>query len=761
MAAAVPFTVVGKAIPRVEGPDKVVGRATYSADVTPRDVLWARNVRSPYPHARIVAIKKDRALAVPGVRAVLTAADFPNRLIGRRLKDNPVLCGDRVRFVGDKVAVVVADAPDAAEEGALRVDVEYQELPAVFDPVAAMEPGAPLVHPDVRSYVGFDAEIPAGIPNVCAYQVWGRGDPADGFREADVVVENTFRTHLSHQGYLEPSSFVVAITNRADGRGDRVEVWATNKVPFNLRSELATIIDRPEDDILIHPVTVGADFGSKGAPGDIATAYYLARQLGRPVKFVNSANEDLTATSPRHPSVVTLRSGARRDGTIVAWDARVIFNSGAYGAFKPSANGMLGGAARAAGVYQIPNFRIEAYCIYTNQVPCGYMRAPGSPQVLYAVEAQIDLLARELGMDPVELRERNLPRRTHDGREDVSRQVLREAALAIDWDRRTSSRRSADGTRLVGRGVSIVMRQTGVGEGSSDVTVNPDGTITAVTAMPDNGTGGLTVVAQVVAESFGVPMSRVRLVRGSTDALPVDVGAGASRMTNVAGHAAIDACEQVKAQLTPLAAQALGAAEADWVRAGASGTGQGGWRAPNGRFLSLEDLATEMVRPGDPAAHAQVTITTPRSPDVGYCTQAAEVEVDPETGEVRVCKMASVQDVGTIINAIGHQGQIEGAIVQGMGYAMMEELATDQGRITTGNFGDYKVPTMRDLPELTTVNIRTTGPGPFESKAIGEIPIMPTAGALANAVADAIGAPITELPITPERVLNALERVNA
>src|SRR5581483_7983031 len=309
--------------------------------------------------------------------------------------------------------------------------------------------------------------------------------------------------------------------------------------------------------------------------------------------------------------------------------------------------------------------------------------------------------------------------------------------------------------------VSIVMRQTGVGAGSSDVTVNPDGTITAVTAMPDNGTGGLTVVAQVVAESFGVPMSRVRLVRGSTDALPVDVGAGASRMTNVAGHAAIDACEQVKAQLTPLAAQALGAAEADWVRAGASGTGQGGWRAPNGRFLSLEDLATEMVRPGDPAAHAQVTITTPRSPDVGYCTQAAEVEVDPETGEVRVCKMASVQDVGTIINAIGHQGQIEGAIVQGMGYAMMEELATDQGRITTGNFGDYKVPTMRDLPELTTVNIRTTGPGPFESKAIGEIPIMPTAGALANAVADAIGAPITELPITPERVLNALERVNA
>jgi CO/xanthine dehydrogenase Mo-binding subunit len=749
MGGTAPFTIVGKPIPRIEGADKVRGRALYTADITPPGTLFARNVRSPLPHARIVRIDASRAKALPGVLAVLTAADFPNKLIGRRLKDNPVLCSDRVRFVGDKVAVVLAEDPDTAEEAALLVDVEYEELPAVFDPMAAMQPGAPIVHPDARSYVGWDAEIPQDVPNVCAYQVWDRGDVATALAESDVVVEHTFETHLSHQGYIEPSAFVVQLTPG----GERVEVYASNKVPYNLRDELATIIDRPVSDLVVKAITVGADFGSKGSPGDVVTAYYLAQSLGRPVKFVNSANEDLIATSPRHPSVVTLKTGMKRDGTILARDARVVFNSGAYGAFKPSANGMLGGAARAAGCYEVPNLHIEAFCVYTNQVPGGYMRAPGSPQVLFAVEAHMDLLARKVGMDPVGLRSRNLPKRSHDGREDVSSQVLEEAARAI----RLHEAREAKPGMLVGRGVSIVTRQTGVGEGSSDVTVNPDGTVTVISAMPDNGTGALTVVAQVVAESFGVPMERVNLVRGDTDALPVDVGSGASRMTNVAGHAAIDACDQVKEQLAPLAAQALGTESAEWARLEDGQRRPGGWRSPNGRFVSLEDLATEMIQPGDSRAHAQVTISTPRSHDTGYCCQAAEVEVDVETGAVRVTRMASVQDVGTIINAIGHQGQIEGALVQGMGYGMMEELATEQGRITTGNLGDYKIPSALDVPELVTINIETTGPGPFDAKAIGEIPIMPTAGALANAVADAIGVPILQLPITPERVLAALD----
>jgi CO/xanthine dehydrogenase Mo-binding subunit len=731
--------VIGKPIARVEGPDKVTGRARYSADISLTNLLWAKNVRSPHAHARIISIDTSRALRVPGVRKVITAADIPNKRIGRRLKDHPLLCDDVVRFIGDKVAVVAADDPEAAEEAALLVAVEYEELPAVFDPIAAMTPDAPLVHVDPRSYVGWPAEIPADAHNVCAYQVWDRGDIAAGFADADLVVEHTFRTQLSHQGYLEPHACVVAINNQG-----RVEIWPSNKVPFNLKDELAEIIERPEDDLLIHAVNVGGDFGSKGSPFDVPTAYYVARATGRPVKFVNSSAEDLTAQALRHPSVVTMKTGVMRDGRIAARETRVVFNTGAYGGYKPSANGMLGGAQRAAGCYTIPHFRTEAFCVYTNQVPGGYMRAPGSPQVLFAEETHMDLLARELGMDPIEFRERNLPAASPIGEERLAQSVLRAAADAIDWD----APKPKSGGRI-GRGISLVMRNTGTGEGSSALTLNLDGTITAVTAMPDNGTGGLTVVAQVAAEAFGVPVEKVRLVWGDTDSLPVDVGSGASRMTNVAGHAVLTAAEKLKEQLAPLAATMLGSERAEWA--------DGGWQSPDGRRVGLEELALEMIEAGDPRAHAQVTISTPRSEIVGYCAQAAEVEVDVETGQVTLRNVSSAQDVGQIVNAIGHQGQIEGALSQGLGYALLEEMGLDQGRITTPNLGDYKLPSIADLPPLETRNLASHGPGPFEAKAIGEIPLMGTGATIANAVADAIGVPFFELPITAERVLAALE----
>lgn len=292
-------------------------------------------------------------------------------------------------------------------------------------------------------------------------------------------------------------------------------------------------------------------------------------------------------------------------------------------------------------------------------------------------------------------------------------------------------------------------RHTGIGEATSDITVNPDGTITIVSAMPDNGTGALTVVVQIVAEEFGVPVERVRLVRGDTDALPVDVGSGASRVTNVAGHAAIAACDQVKEQLAPQAAAMLGAAEVTWDR--------DSWVAPNGQRLSLEDLATEMIKPGDPAAHAQVTLAQPFSPNHGYCTQAAEVEVDPESGQVRVRRLVSVQDVGGIINPLGHQGQIDGGVSQGFGLALTEQLLLEDGRVTNGHLAEYKLPSIQDMPPLETIHLSSDGPGPFSSRAIGELPYVPTAGAIVNAVADATGAKLFEIPLTAERVLAAIE----
>jgi CO/xanthine dehydrogenase Mo-binding subunit len=562
---------------------------------------------------------------------------------------------------------------------------------------------------------------------------------------------------MMHQGYLEPHASVVAI-----GEDDRVQVWASNKAPYELREDLADAIDRHEHDVVIYPITIGGDFGSKGSAMDMPTSYELARRTGRPVKFVLSSNEDLVATSPRHPSLVTIRSGLMRDGRIAARQVRVVWDTGAYGAFKPTSNGMLPGTRRAGGSYAIPNLRIEGLCVYTNHVPSGYMRAPGGPQIGFAVESHTDLLARELGLDPIEFRLRNVPRRTPMGFEDVAARVLRAAADAIGWSTprklgdstdKSTGASNASGKRLVGRGISMIDRGTGPGEGSSDITVNPDGTVTVLTAAPDNGSGALTTVVQVVAESFGLPLEQVRLVRVSTDDLPVDVGSGASRMTNVAGHAAIQACDNVKEQLAPLAQEVLGAEAVAWER--------NGWTSADGRAISLEELATRVIKPGEPAAHAQVTVNVPVSEDTAYCVQAAEVEVDAETGQVEITRMVAAQDVGTIINEIGHQAQIDGAIVQGIGYTAMEDLALDSGRVTAGHLGDYKVPTMRDVPPLTTINLETSGPGPFGAKAIGEIPIMPTPAAIANAVADAIGAPLLELPLTAERVLAALDQRTA
>lgn len=731
-----PFRTIGNAVPRIEGVEKVTGRSLYAADVRLPDALWACTVRSPLPHARIAKIDTRRAHTVPGVRAVLTAADIPPRRTGRALKDMPILCADVVRFVGDRVAVVAAESADAAQEAAQLVEVDYGELPAVFDPLVAMDAGAPLVHPEARAYEGFPRSVPGHIPNLCGYHVHTLGDLAAGFAEADVVVEHTLRTALTHQGYLEPNASAVLIAE--DGR---VHVWASNKLPYPLRDQLADVLEMPHSAITIHPIVVGGDFGAKGSPMDVPAAYYLARLTGRPVRFVASSQEDLVALSHRHPAVVTLRTGVRRDGRIVAREVRIVYNSGAYGALKPSETGVPSGVEYAAGPYRIPSLRIESLAVYTNTPPSGYMRAPGHPQVAFAVEVHTDLVARAIEMDPLEFRRRNVVHEMPTGEPSHCERALAAAAEAIGW--------SAPRPAFVGRGIALAERGIGFGEGASDLTLNPDGTVTIATAVPDQGVGTLTLLAQIVAEELGIELDRVRVVRVTTDELPIDIGAAADRMTNVAGHAAIVGSRTLREQLTPLAAAMLGGGSAEWDG--------GGWRNEHGRRVTVEELALEMVQAGHPAAHVQVTVAQPASKNRSACAQAAEVEVDRETGQVRIRRFVSVQDTGTIINALGHQGQIEGGVVQGIGYALSEELVLEEGRVTNSSLGEYKIPTIWDIPPLTTVNLDSQGPGPYGAKAIGETPSVPVAAAIANAVADAIGAPITELPVTAERVLAAVD----
>jgi CO/xanthine dehydrogenase Mo-binding subunit len=468
----------------------------------------------------------------------------------------------------------------------------------------------------------------------------------------------------------------------------------------------------------------------------------LSRITGQPVRMVMPQSDDLTATHPRSPAVITLRTGVARDGRILAREARVVYDSGAYGAFRPASNeGMLGGAKLAAGAYHVPALRTEAFMVYTNQVPCGYMRAPGQPQMIFAVEVHTDLLARAVGMDPLRFRLLNAPDTAEHGGPSVLPRLLQMAADEVGW---TSPK-----PPLVGRGIAAAERDVGAGEGTGDVTLNPDGTITVVSATPDNGTGAVTVAAAMAGEAWGIPLDRVKLIRGSTDDLPYDAEGGGSRLTNVIGTNIIGASEKLKQQLTPLAARMLNAEPVIWVR--------GGIQGPDGRFITLEEFAGEMIQPGDPMAHAQVSLKVDRPAEMCFGAQAAEVRVDPETGQVTLTKLTAVNTVGTIVNPVGHQGQIEGAIVQGIGYGLMEELVREDGRITTTHLGDYKLPTMRDLPRLTTIDVRVAGGGPFDTSAIGETPIVPAAGAIANAVADAIGAPVTRLPINAETVLALLE----
>ena len=401
--------VIGQSVVRGEGPDKVTGRSIYAADISLPGMLWGKVLRSPFPHARIVSIDTAAAKAVPGVRAVITAADLPDSLVGRRLRDMPVLARDVVRFVGEKVAAVAAETEEAAEEALLLIDVEYEELDAVFDAHEAMEPDAPTLHSELSGYEGLP-QPESDINNVFAHITWGQGDVDEGFAEADLVFEHTFNAQLMHQAYIEPHACVVSVESACPElvEGGQVQVWVNNKDPYPLREQLAAVWGIAEDSIVLHPCSIGGDFGGKGSFMDVPLCYHLSLHSGRPVKMVMDYIQELMAANPRHPATMTIRSGVKRDGTLVARQARVVFDSGAYGAFKPTV--YLRGADHLCGVYRIPHARIDSYMVYTNNVPKGHMRSPAKPQVVFAVEAHTDLVARGLGMDPYEFRQKNLLR---------------------------------------------------------------------------------------------------------------------------------------------------------------------------------------------------------------------------------------------------------------------------------------------------------------------------------------------------------------
>jgi CO/xanthine dehydrogenase Mo-binding subunit len=739
-------SIIGAPVGRVEGADKVSGQATYGADVHFPDALWGKILRSPYPHARIKSIDVSKARQVPGVKAIVTGKDEPDHYQGKSIRDIPVLCWDKVRYVGDKVAAVAAESRDAAEEALSLIEVEYEVLPAVFDVLAAMKSEAPVLHDNAPGYDGAPADImaPAG-GNILNKLTWGKGDIEKGFAEADLVLEHTFRVPIHHQGYLEPQSFLVKIND--DGS---VDAWSSTKGPFGTRGQFAKAAGIPANQIRIHAVHVGADFGGKSGAGELPICYFLAKQAKRPVKIVLTHTEELTAMNPDHYTVVRVKTGVKRDGRMTARYLQAIHGTGAYAGMKPG-RASIGGAG-SASPYKIDNTYMEALQVYTNTVPCGFWRAPGAIQAVFASESHMDLLARELKMDPAKFRMINL---VGEGEVNAlgkswggvkAKETLQAALDAGNW----KSPKRAN----IGRGVAMYERGTGAGKAWVNLTAEPDGTITVFTVAGDQGTGLQTILCQSVAAEMEVPYERVRCRIGSTSdvSYSVDVGFGGSRSTNINSAAAVQASGELRKKLLPLAAKALDCAEDQVTYKG----GKFSSRADKRKPVSLGDVVKGS---GAPVA-VSIELEVPRKgSSTSFIAQVAEVEVDPETGRVKLRNFVSAHDVGTIINPLGHQGQIDGEAIMAIGSGLMEELLDDQGKVTTTNLGEYKIPNILDIPKFTTVLVKgKNGPGPYEAKGIGEHANVSPPAAIANAIQDACGVRLFDIPATSERVYRELRR---
>jgi carbon-monoxide dehydrogenase large subunit len=731
---------VGIPSPRVEGQQKVNGSALYAVDVTLPAMLWAKVLRSPIAHARIKKIDAAKALTMPGVKAVLTGADLAGARIGKKIVDMPLLADGVVRYAGEKVAAVAAESEAIATAARDLIEVEYEELPVITDPLDAMAPSAPVIHPHVAEYKGLLHKIETPS-NVFVHLNWKKGEVSEGLRQSDVVIENTFTVPAVHQAYIEPHCSVVRL--HSDGTA---EIWSANKSPFALRDQVGNALRISPASLVIQPCYVGGDFGGKGDGNDVALCYALARQSGRPVKLLVDYTEELTAGNPRHAAVITVKTGVKRNGILIAQHVEFVFDSGAYGAYRPQ--GFLVGAHDAPGPYRVPNCLVEEKYVYTNKMPCGYMRAPGHLQAMFACESQADLVARHLGIDPTDFRRMNL---MHDGDAAPLGEVVPHVKATETLARaiEESGYKRARG-KNIGRGCAIADWVSKGGESYALLRIDDQGVVTLASAVTDTGPGVFTMMRQIVGEELKVPLDAIRVEMLDSTRVIKDTGVRGSSSTRVHGGSALDAARKMRAEILKVAAQLMDAAAEELI------VYDGG--VTHGRAEKRMSYAEIVQANGAPLTAEGHYINMADGPEASLVAQVAEVEVDSETGEVRIRKLTTAHNTGTILNPLTHQGQIDGSVIMGMGYGMIENLAYDEsGKVLAANFGEYKIPNIKDIPGLKTTILQSDfGSGPYNSMSIGETALIPTAAAIANAVEDAVGVRIKSLPITAEKVLSAL-----
>jgi CO/xanthine dehydrogenase Mo-binding subunit len=736
---------------RFDGPVKVTGAAAYAADASRPGMLWAAYVRSPYPHAQILSIETSAARSAPGVHAVLTAADLPpTARFGRRLQDFPVLAGDRVRFVGDRVAVVAAETRVAAEAAASLIAVEYQELASILRAEDALVDGAPILHPEAADYTFLADRGPRrrpSHPNIQGYDVVVHGsDEARriAFQNAAHIFEHTFFTPRLHQGYIEPHACLVWIDP-----DQTIRVISTNKSPFHLRDQFASAVGRDEHTVAVHSEFIGGDFGGKGLSLDEYICYFLASASGRPVKAVMSYVDELGAANPRHASSIRLRTAVDDAGHFLAHESVALIDGGAYAAGKPMP-GLVVPAHMTLTPYHVPQARLEVTCVYTNLVPGGHNRAPGDVQATFAGESHVDEIARALGIDPIELRLRNIVR---DGSPNVAGhafhqprgvEVLEALRRESHWNEPPSAGR--------GRGVAIGQRHVGTGKTSVVCQVLLDGRVEIATGAPEQGSGTYTAIQRLAAHALSVDPKYITVAHRDTPDAEEDGGIGGSRALNVYGNATLSGAAALKARLEELAAEVMG-----WP-AGQVHLEDDLFRDDSGHTATFVEVTALIARGGPVTTTGSFASQTDEGVSAeSFCGYVAEVEVDRETGGFTIRDVVFVGDLGTIINPVAHAGQLQGGFVYGLGSAVMEDLQIQDGQVTTLTLGDYKLPSVADTPPLRVVLLPTQqGPGPLGAKAAGELTNTTVAPAIANAIA-AAGSRVYELPLTAERVLAGLE----
>jgi CO/xanthine dehydrogenase Mo-binding subunit len=762
---------VGASIPQLDSEEKLTGGAQYIADLVRPGMLHAAIVQSPHAHARIRGYDLSAALALPGVRAIVTGADLdPAHRMGAFIKDEPAFAHGKVRYVGEIVAAVAADTEAIARRAARLVQVQYEELPAVVDPELALVEGAATVHDDSAGYVKvFDAGTQA---NVCSRTSLSEGDVDAAWSQCDVIVERTYRTQAQAHLSIEPCGALAEV----DAAG-RVTLWSANQSVFRVQANVCESLGLPMTRLRCQTPRVGAGFGNKMEAHVQPVLVLLALKAKRTVRLILSREEDFETVRARHPFIVRIKTGARRDGTLLAREVELLLDGGAYGDDSP---GVLGYALLMnCGPYNIPHVHAHGRVAYTNKMRFGAFRGFGVPQVTFASEQQIDEIASQLDIDPIEMRRRN---RKRDGDvwfcgQKILSNGLSECLDIVEresgWQGRLAAGRSSGplGEKRRGYGVAATAHIGGLLASGAIVRMLEDGSVLLNTGAVDIGQGSNTVLTQICAQALQVPADRIAIASPDTDGSPYNWGTTASRVTYVAGRSVVAAAGEVEKQLKRHASEMLECAVDDLeLRPG----GTVGIKGVPGRELSFAAISGRAHwAAGGPiiGSHSwvfdQKTVDPKRAVATGlpfsqigifsFAALVVEVEVDTLSGKVRVPRAWSACDVGRAINPGMVTGQIEGAFVQGLGFALTEEMVWDGARLANPSLMDYKIPTFAELPEeLRAYIVESHEPtGPFGAKSVGEIGMNAVAAAIANGVADALGVRMEQLPLTSERVLQA------